>query len=244
MFSVVKPVFRSSKNLLATLLCLLSICCLGFSRSALHYGPSIVESSPRELDVLSKRAVTLTQPWGANVNVWGTTLVSEPANSGWGPDDIDRFVMEGYNSVPDASKPSQFLIAALWIPNYGYTMSSSPNSFNTAKKDLMDNGKTVAPAWWQTVWERYLIDNVAGTAYHAEDGACFLYEKSLETKLGPNDRYPGTDTQKPYMVVYGKRQQRATPGYVACCSLEKPGSTTISPDCSEVMNDLGIDVKF
>jgi hypothetical protein len=125
MLSVVKPVFRSSKNLLAALLCLLSICCLGFSRSAPHYGPSVVESSPRELDVLSKRAVTLTRPWGANVNVWGTTLVSEPANSGWGPDDIDRFVMEGYNSVPDASKPSQFLIAALWIPNYGYTMSSS-----------------------------------------------------------------------------------------------------------------------
>jgi hypothetical protein len=83
-------------------------------------------------------------------------------------------------------------------------MSSSPNYFDTAKKDLMNNGNTVAPAWWHSVWERYLIDDVAGTAYHAEDGACFLYEKSLETKLGPNDRYPGTDTQKPYMVVYGK----------------------------------------
>jgi hypothetical protein len=244
MFSVVKPIFWSSKNLLAALLCLLSVCSLGFSRAAPYNGRSIVESSPRKLDVPSKRAVTLTQPWGPNVNVWGTNLVPEPANSGWGSNDIDQFVMEGYNNVPSASKPPVFLIAALWIPNYGYTMSSSPGNFLTAKNDMKENGKTVAPAWWQKVWDRFLIDSIQDTWYHAEDGACFLYEKSLEVKLSPNAKDPGTDAQKPYMVVYGKRQQSATPGYVASCSSEKPGNSAIVPDCSEVMKDLGVDVKL
>lgn len=244
MLSTANQFFWSSKKFLALLFCLLYICRLGLSRSVPYHEPSSFEGSPQELDVISKRAVILTKPWGPNINVWGTTLVSEPANANWGREDIDQFVIEGYNSVPAASKPPQFLIAALWIPSYGYTMSSSPNNFQTAKKDLRENGSRDAPTWWQTVWDRFLIDDVAGTSYHAEDGACFLYEKSLETKLGLNAKYPGTATEKPYMVVYGIRRRGANPGYVASCSVEKAGGTTISPDCSEVMKDLGIDMKL
>ncbi|KAK0117667.1 hypothetical protein ONS95_011996 [Cadophora gregata] len=191
--------------------------------------------------MISTRVVTLTRIFGPADPVWGIDLQVEPPNSNWGRDDIDRWVTEGWNSVPN--KSDVFLIAALWIPGYGYTMSSSPNAYKASRDILIHNGEALAPAWSQKVEER---ENASGAdpGFHAEDGACFLYEKSLQKKLGAIDTYPSTATNKPYMVVYGRRWVGAAPGFVATCAKGKKGGSQLNPDCSWVMSELGIDVKL
>lgn len=246
-FSTMKPT--------AQLCTLFAIVSLGTSKALPQNKESAAENSLSNFNLLSKRTVTAESLKSAGLDkLWGTELVLEPDDDDeipWQRTDIDVWVKEAWESVPTSVKTKNdnsqlpYLIAALWVPGIGYTMSSSPGDggrYFTAWNHMKTNGETDAPAWWSQVKGR-LSRVMAEPSFHAEDGACYLYEKSMEKgfKLAAGAKYLAADA--PYMTVYGRRQAQAVPGYVRSCDRTTMAGSDLDPDCTTVMRELDISVR-
>lgn len=117
-----------------------------------------------------------------------------------------------------------YLMAALYIPNYGIFLCSIPQP--AAKKYITANAAVDAPALWARIKDR----TPSGSA-HSEDGAAFRYEKSLKTKLAATDHYPVGSVIRVYGSFKGK-----TPDFQPLCST----GSKIDPACSPVFTSLGV----
>lgn len=138
---------------------------------------------------------------------------------------------EGYDYVMGKTdskhKDDTQLVAALFIasgPGKGVYLSSIPKGPATA---LMS--ATAAPAWAHQVAGR------TPKKYHAEDGAMWLFEDALGTKLGATAQYPHGSTIYVYGHFKDDKGKAGVPGYQPPCSV----FGTV-PSCTDVLEHLDI----
>lgn len=216
------------QSLLPVLACILATGHL--VTSAPHADLSSPEQSPSEDHVIAKRAITMDHWAGsrtAGSESWKKVLKSPFASAKTAKKDAK----DGYNYViskTDSSHKNDVqLVAALYIasgPGKGIYVSSIPKGPASALMATAD-----APAWAHQVAGR--IPN----KYHAEDGAMWLFEDALSTKLAATAQYPHGST----IYVYGHFKDDAgnakDPEYQPPCSAFGP-----TPSCTNVLNNLGI----
>ncbi len=186
-----------------------------------------------EDQALAKRATEL-EYWGGNVeNNAAAWHKAKPTKFFSSADSAKKEAKEGYEYVmsktPKKKRKYQQLVAALWIadgPGRGVYLSSIPKDAATK----MDKGE--APAW------AHQVTNRKGE-YHAEDGAMWLFESKLSTKLGAQDDYPHGSI----MYVYGHFEwddddEPKNVGYKSPCSI----GALVDPSCNNVLRNLGITI--
>lgn len=153
-----------------------------------------------------------------------TGLVGEPSQA-----DLVEYARKAYENMmtqPEIKnrKSSTYLVAALFIPpTRSIYICSVPDG--PAIGRLRTQGATDAPAWWSQVQNRTPM------VFHAEDGAAYLYESSLTTKLPAGATYPAGS----FIVAWGKYKGRTVD---RLCS--GGGDNPINPPCSVVFGNLSV----
>ena len=240
MSSAANRFYLTSRPLLSILGCILLLSSLGYGRATPPLEASLEQRSLEAIDVLSKR-VSVTPQVSILPNAkdtWGTAI-PQPAGETWEPKDIDNLAEQAYNSMPAARIAGQsiFLIAALWVPGEGVWMSSGPDL--SYLDYIKKNAEQAAPDWWSEVQDRVHLKPPSKRIYHAEDGACFLYESSRASKLIPGDKYPRLGDQRSYISVYGQR----TAGNIGWTTPCVEGNAIIDPACDIVLTELDVQKK-
>lgn len=125
-------------------------------------------------------------------------------------------------------KSSTYLVAALFIPTTGSIyICSVPDG--PAIGRLRTQGATDAPTWWSQVKDRKPM------VFHAEDGAAYLYESSLRTKLPAGAKYPPGS----FIVAWGKFKDQTVAHSARLCS-GGGDAPKIDRPCSVVFGNLGV----
>lgn len=132
----------------------------------------------------------------------------------------------GYSDVYRQANPRLLMIAVLYVPNFGFYLSSSPQ--NTA----ILARRSHAPRW-ELAGARY---KETVTDLHAEDGVCWFFERSyttdLNAQLGSCASYPaGT-----YMATYGKSAPNAPLKHYKPCDSQSGSRYS----CTRMLGSLGI----
>ena len=119
------------------------------------------------------------------------------------------------------------LVAALYIssgPGQGIYVSSIPKDPASALMEPAD-----APAW------AHQVDGRTPPKYHAEDGAMWLFENALSTKLAAGDQYPPGSTIYVYGHFKDDDRNAKEADYQPPCSQYGP-----NPSCTNVLTNLDI----
>ena len=119
------------------------------------------------------------------------------------------------------------LVAAFYIssgPGQGIYVSSIPKDPASALMEPAD-----APAW------AHQVDGRTPPKYHAEDGAMWLFENALSTKLAAGDQYPPGSTIYVYGHFKDDDRNAKEADYQPPCSQYGP-----NPSCTNVLTNLGI----
>lgn len=147
------------------------------------------------------------------------------------------------------SQPGYLLVACLFQPRSGggrVYLSTIPRSQQTS--EMKRHGPSLAPAWFAANGSR-------DSHYHAEDGACFLFETDRAARepfrvVTASGRYvpdhisgagAGGGGNNMRMVVYGRYSGSQTPGVVNLCNGESPSKLPGYPSCQDVCDRLGIE---
>ena len=218
------------QSLLPILACILTTGHL--VKSAPHADLSSPEQSPSEDHVIAKRAITLDE-WAGRKDTgsisWQKVLKSPFATAATAKKDAKDGYSYAISKTDSRYKSDVQLVAALFIPSgpgRGIYVSSIPKAPASALMKTED-----APAWAHQVAGR------TPNTYHAEDGAMWLFENALSTKLAAGAQYPQGST----IYVYGHFKDDARnakeAGYQPPCSQNGP-----KPSCTNVLNNLGIKI--
>lgn len=214
------------QSLLPILACILAV---GHPvKSAPHADLSSSEQSPSEDHVIAKRAITL-DVWAGRKDQgsisWKKVLKSPFVTAATAKKDAKDGYEDAISKTASKYKSDVQVVAALYIssgPGKGIYVSSIPKAPASALMEPAD-----APAWAQQVAGR--------TPHHAEDGAMWLFENALSTKLAAGDQYPPGST----IYVYGHFKDgdgnTKEADYQPPCSQYGP-----NPSCTNVLINLGI----
>lgn len=190
---------------------------------------------------LSERAVPNTVPvrlWtglgdGTNIKptfiaTLSTSILGTPSQA-----DLLEYARKAYENMMTQKeigkrKSSTYLVAALFIPTTrSIYICSVPDG--PAITRIKTNGATDAPAWWSQVKDR-----TPSLEVHAEDGAAYLYESSLTTKLAAGATYPAGS----FIVAWGKFESQTVAQRARLCS--GGGQRPLNPPCSVVFGNLHV----
>ena len=154
-----------------------------------------------------------------------TGIVGAPTHA-----DVAEYARKAFESMME-QKPRQkntHLMAALYIPTTrSIYLSSVPDGPGIGR--IKDTGASAAPAWWSQVNNRQ-----PSLEFHAEDGAAFLYEKSLGNKLAAGATYPAGS----FIAVYGIVNNQAKNPAGLCAG---GGNRPLNPSCNTVFTNLGVE---
>ena len=171
---------------------------------------------------------------------WQT--ITEPANSGWSQADIKTIAKECWTWLNQNSPSVQDdwveIISALWILGRAIYVSGIPPSSRGASQRggeaLAAQGATEAPMWWSQVSSRTLHPGFTeGSLYHAEDGACYGYEMTVNPKGRHGQKYP----DGAFITSYGRGAKNAAVGARSPCD---ETDSSIDPDCFKPLQALEI----
>ncbi|KAF2175415.1 hypothetical protein K469DRAFT_683960 [Zopfia rhizophila CBS 207.26] len=165
---------------------------------------------------------------------WGATWdghIQEPSNSGWTKATIQGFAYQGYLQVMAEAPNAVTMVSALWIPGQGVWLGTIVH--DAGKQVFPQQAPTMAPLLWGQIKDR-VITGTTSSKYHAEDMACFAYERYLVNKIGPNQNYP----QGAYITSFGRYNTNNAASLKPACS---SSSHQINPPCTVTMFAMGID---
>lgn len=186
---------------------------------------------------LSERAVpgaVVVEPWeglGTGTQThptfiakMSTGIVGAPSHA-----DVGEYARKAFENMM-TQRPREkdtHLVAALYIPTTrSVYISSVPDGPGIGR--IKDKGATDAPAWWSQVQTRNPMQ------LHAEDGAAYLYESSLGTKLAAGATYPAGS----FVAVYGIVNKAAKDRVGLCAG---GGDRPLNPYCSTVFGHLNVE---
>lgn len=216
------------QSLLPILACILATGHL--VKSAPHADLSSLEQSPSEDHVIAKRAITL-DVWAGQKDTGSISfkkvLKSPFVTAATAKKDAKDGYKNAISKTDSKYKSDVQLVAALYIssgPGKGIYVSSIPKGPASALMRPED-----APAWAHQVAER------TPRTYHAEDGAMWLFENELSTKLAAGDEYPPGSTIYVYGHFKDGNGNAKEADYQPPCSQYGP-----NPSCTNILNNLGI----
>ncbi|GAB0138658.1 hypothetical protein EsDP_00006884 [Epichloe bromicola] len=146
--------------------------------------------------------------------------------------EVEDYAKKAYENMmkqPEITRRESptYLVAALYIPTTrSIYICSVPDK--PAIRRIREKGATDAPAWWSQVQNRNPM------AFHAEDGAAYLYESSLPKKLAAGDTYPAGS----FIVAWGKFKDQNDANRARLCS--GGGNSPLNPPCSVVFGNLNV----
>lgn len=144
--------------------------------------------------------------------------------------------------IQSTSQSGPCLVACLFQPRLGDAggaiaySSTIPNGVQSS--NLRHEGRVHARAWYRANGSR-------SSHYHAEDGACYLFETDpasngfvVSGRYIPDPQDGGGNPMT--MVVYGRLSGDEAPGVVDLCHGNSRSKPPPYPSCQDVCNELGI----
>ena len=177
------------------------------------------------------KVVKRTFQMGRYPNLGDTWHSFEPEQAGWTPDTIKGFARYAYaNMVAQGASPWT-VVSALWIPGKGCYIGSLPKE----QVKFASMAPIIAPTLWEQIKNRRVTVPGAFATYHAEDMACFNYERWVGRNVNPHGQYPANSR----IYSYGLTRDMTRAGPIGAC---KEPNTGIRPSCEDTMHYLNVGV--